>query len=329
MLRFIFSARDLARTRVAAEPMPLWEIVTSLHRLQTRAGRWAFADWYHRTRAELESTGLRRVVREVLLPQSPRASYFPDFLTPTEHHNRLGAGLATILATPATQVRTELTKLSGPRPVPDWMRRLPDPKPRQELTNVLAAYHKVAISPWETVARAAVDADRAVRARAVLDSGLDGLLRSFPPYVRWSPPVLEIAAHPGNREVHLNGRGLLLVPSYFCQGVPVALANPTMAQVLIYPVLPAVPPTPASAPLAALLGRTRATVLRTITPGTTTGELSRLVGISPPTASHHVTALRDAGLVTSTRHANTVLHTLTPLGAALLTPPGSWSGQRD
>jgi DNA-binding transcriptional ArsR family regulator len=45
--------------------------------------------------------------------------------------------------------------------------------------------------------------------------------------------------------------------------------------------------------------------------------------VTPTTASHHTNVLRDAGLITSHRHANTVLHTLTPLGAALLrTGPG-------
>ena len=316
LLRFIFSAQDLARTRVAAEPAPLWEIVMSLHRLQSRTGRWAFADWHHRTRTALESSGLRRAVREALVPLVPRASYFPDFLTPP---GDLRTGLASIHATPGPRVRAELRKLAGTNHMPDWMRHLPDPRPRQDLTDLLVAYHETAVRPWEPTAQAAVDADRAFRARALLDGGTDSLLHSFRPHVRWTPPVLEIAAHPGNREVHLKGRGLLLVPSYFCRGAPVALADPAMEQVLVYAVAPTAPPEPATAPLATLLGRTRARVLRTVAGGTTTGELSRIVGISPATASHHVTALRDAGLVTSTRHANTVLHTLTPLGAALLT----------
>lgn len=317
MLRFIFEARDLARTRVAAEPMPMWEIVMSLHRLQTRTGRWAFADWHHRVRGELESSGLRRTVREVLVPLSPRASYFPDFLTPIGHH-RLDTSLDAVLATPATEVRAQLTKLAGLRGVPGWMRGLTDLRTRHDLTDALAAYYDVAVRRWEPTARAAVDADRAVRARAMVDGGVDGLLSSFRPDVRWSPPVLEIPAHPGDREVHLGGRGLLLVPSYFCRGAPVALADPGLEQVLVYPVLPTAPVTSTKAPLPTLLGRTRATILRAVAAGATTGELSRLVGVSPATASHHVTALRDNGLLSSVRRGNVVLHTLTPLGAALL-----------
>jgi DNA-binding transcriptional ArsR family regulator len=41
--------------------------------------------------------------------------------------------------------------------------------------------------------------------------------------------------------------------------------------------------------------------------------------VSPATASHHLTALRDAGLVTSRRDGRSVLYTRTPLGDALTT----------
>jgi DNA-binding transcriptional ArsR family regulator len=80
------------------------------------------------------------------------------------------------------------------------------------------------------------------------------------------------------------------------------------------------------APLAVLVGRTRAQVLRVIASGATTGELARALGVSASSASQHAGALRDAGLAVSHRHGTSVLHTLTPLGAALLranSGPGS------
>jgi DNA-binding MarR family transcriptional regulator len=52
--------------------------------------------------------------------------------------------------------------------------------------------------------------------------------------------------------------------------------------------------------------------------GCTTGELARRIGISAPTASQHTLILREANLIVSTRNRHTVIHTLTPLGAALL-----------
>ncbi len=37
-----FTAEDVARTRLARRPDPLWEIVCSLHRLQTKRGYAAY-----------------------------------------------------------------------------------------------------------------------------------------------------------------------------------------------------------------------------------------------------------------------------------------------
>ncbi|MEU8191559.1 winged helix-turn-helix domain-containing protein, partial [Micromonospora carbonacea] len=70
--------------------------------------------------------------------------------------------------------------------------------------------------------------------------------------------------------------------------------------------------------LAALLGRTRAAVLEATDAGCTTGEVARRLRISPAAASQHATVLRNAGLLVSHRDRNTVLHTLTPLGRAIL-----------
>lgn len=73
-----------------------------------------------------------------------------------------------------------------------------------------------------------------------------------------------------------------------------------------------------AAGLTALLGRTRAKALRANAVGCTTTELARALGVAPATASEHATVLRNARLISTRRHRNAVLHTLTPLGAALL-----------
>jgi DNA-binding transcriptional ArsR family regulator len=77
-------------------------------------------------------------------------------------------------------------------------------------------------------------------------------------------------------------------------------------------------PRSTSKALAALLGSTRAVALEALGQGCTTTELARRLDISAATASHHATILRDAGLISTRRHGNGVLHTVTPLGSALL-----------
>ncbi|MEV1178870.1 winged helix-turn-helix domain-containing protein, partial [Nonomuraea sp. NPDC049784] len=64
--------------------------------------------------------------------------------------------------------------------------------------------------------------------------------------------------------------------------------------------------------------RTRAAVLATLRAPATTTSVAERVGISLGSASQHTTVLRNAGLISTTRTGGAVLHTLTPLGQALL-----------
>ncbi|MGW4028594.1 ArsR/SmtB family transcription factor [Streptomyces sp. NPDC004838] len=325
MLRIHFTAEDLARTRLAERPDPLWEITASLHRLQTRAGRWAHAAWYRDARAAIATQKLGATVRTLLFPLFPRASYFPDFLTPAEAHQGLRTGLDAILDTPPARVRHEIGLLAQVRRVPSEMHRLADHDIRADLVTALRRYHDAAIAPYHDRMQARIDAERARQGRALLHGGAEGLLGGLGPSMRWKAPVLEVDFVGGmDRDLRLGGRGLLLIPSYFCWQKPVPLADPDLPPVLLYPLAQAdraYRPSPCEAPLSALLGRTRAAVLLAVRYGATNSEIARAVSVSAPNASHHTTVLRDAGLITSHRHANTVLHTLTPLGASLLRLP--------
>ncbi|MEU8004159.1 helix-turn-helix domain-containing protein [Catellatospora sp. NPDC049111] len=57
-------------------------------------------------------------------------------------------------------------------------------------------------------------------------------------------------------------------------------------------------------------------------PGITTGLLATRLGLSAPSTSEHATVLRQAGLVDSRRYRNTVRHTVTALGRAMLDHAG-------
>jgi len=321
MLRIHFTEADLARTRLVSEPDPLWEIALSLHRLQTQQGRSAHAEWYRTTRARLAEQGLEGAIRHVLLPLFPRSAYFPDFLTPAEGTEGIAAGLAAMVDTPADRVRQEVARFVSVG-APPWAPRLVERETRQDVAGAMRRYYEVAVAPYRDRALARVEADRSVRGRALLAGGVDGLLGGLGPQMRWEAPVLHVHYPVEERDLRLDGRGLTLVPSYFCWGYPIALADSALPPVLVYPLLRETRPAVVGRPLGTLLGRTRAQVLRGIAPGATTGELARLAGVSAPTVSQHITALRDAGLISSLRFGTSVLHTLTPLGAALLRGAG-------
>ncbi|MEU9331333.1 DUF5937 family protein [Streptomyces canus] len=320
MLRFHFTQEDLTRVRVATEPHALWEIAVSLHRLQTREGRWAYGPWFRTACDSLRRAGLERTVKSFLLPLFPRASYFPDFLTPPEGTLGLDAGLEAVLATPQARVVSEVDALARGVGAPAWARRLTERDMREQLVDALRAYHRAVIAPHEERIQERLHAERARHAHALFRAGTDGMLGGLGPTIHWRPPVLEIDPYPARRDVRLDGRGLLLIPSYFCWHTPVALADPGLLPVLLYPLhhRPESASHTGSPPLSELLGPTRAAILRASATGSTTTEAARRAGVTPTTASHHTAVLRDAGLITSHRHANTVLHTLTPLGAALL-----------
>ncbi|MEE4425132.1 MULTISPECIES: ArsR/SmtB family transcription factor [Streptomyces] len=260
----------------------------------------------------------------LLAPLVPTRGYFPDFLTPAEGLLGLADALAALRETPADRLHTELSRLStAARPLPSWIRAMADGETRAlgRLATILQGYYEVAVAPHWARIQGRIEADRAARGRALLDGGADRLLASLPPMMRWRPPVLE-ADYPVDRDLHLNGRGLLLLPSYFCRRTPVTFHNPDLTPVLVYPVEhPAprlTPHVPSERCLGRLVGKTRSAILQGVGVGCTTSELARRADVSLASASQHATVLRDAGLLTTLRQGNAVLHTLTPLGAALL-----------
>jgi DNA-binding transcriptional ArsR family regulator len=309
VLRIHFTGEDLARLRLAARPDALWETVLSFHRLRDRRGGRVYGQW--RTEARTRLGGGAREARRTLASVVPERGYFPDFLTPAEGVRGWDEGLAAVRATPDSRVAVEVALMGG---------KLKEAPPLGTLVDALGDYHRAAVAPYWPHLHARVEADRAARGRALLDGGADALLASLPPVLRWRDPVLE-ADYPVTREVHLEGRGLRLQPSFFCQGAPVVLYDPQLPPVLVYPVAhtpAAAPSTVASPYLGRLVGHTRSVVLRAIDHGCTTSELARRAGVSLASASQHASVLREAGLVVTLRNGSAVLHSLTPLGAALL-----------
>jgi DNA-binding transcriptional ArsR family regulator len=180
------------------------------------------------------------------------------------------------------------------------------------------------IEPFWPVIRSVVAGDHLARTAELADGGVDSLLSNLHPHVRWRRPVLEVQRF-HDAEVHLDGRGLLLQPAYFCGAEPTKLRDPELAPILVFPVphtpgelIPVEDAGSVGESLCALLGRTRASALAATVTACTTSQLGRRCGISVATASHQASVLRDAGLITSTRDGGSVVHQITDLGAALL-----------
>jgi DNA-binding transcriptional ArsR family regulator len=201
---------------------------------------------------------------------------------------------------------------------------------RRLLAAGLVACHRVAVAPYWTALRSQLDLVRAQYANTVMEGGVDALLAGLSPQpVRWRPPVLELP-YPRRVEVHLGGRGLILVPTVFSWRRFSLLYDPYDDEAVPRLAVPAVTDPAAGAalwhtagtvtddPLGALLGRTRAAALRVAAGGCSTTELAARLGVSAPAISQHTKALRDARLITTSRRGSSVLHTATALGRELL-----------
>jgi DNA-binding transcriptional ArsR family regulator len=328
VLRIHFTGADLARTKVSAVPDPMWELMLSAHWLQgsywrhTPAARPVFGDWRSAVAERLRRSGEGRLVGDLMLPLSPAWGYFPDFLTPAEGLLGLDAGIDAALSTPGQRLRGDLVPLCGSRNASSWLVRLASGE-RELLTaleRVLRTYHRAVLEPYWPEICCQVETEHARCTQAVAAGGVPGMLAGLGPGMRWRPPVLEVR-HPTTRDMYLHGRGLVLIPSYFCW-TAIPLADPALPPVLTYAIEhrpdPSRPDERGNRRLRALLGTTRATILQLVEGGCTVSELATRSGVSVASASRHAHALREAGLVTSHRNVNTVTHLLTPLGSALL-----------
>lgn len=321
MLRFHFTSDDLARVRIAPGPDPMWEVLLSAHVVNQRAGAPMFASWRGRV-----LSGLHPAAR-MLLRLAPPRGYSPDFLTPLTGADDFETGLDAVLSTSRSRLATDMALLTrGYRPHL-WMRDLAagSAPAVRGLGVAMRAYYEQAIGPYWSGIRAAVDLDRAARTRAWVEGGTEHALRTLHPSVRWEHPVLSVTTA-AERDVDLAGRGLLIIPSYFCLRAPITVADSELPPVLLYPIVhEQVAPertlevaADGGRQLTALLGRTRAAVLRALGTGATTSEIAQRLAISPASASEHATVLRNAGLVASGRERNSVIHAPTPLGQTLL-----------
>ena len=320
MLRIHFTAEDLSRVRLAGAPDPLWETVLTLFRLRSRNTPLVFDGWRREAVGRSQRSAL-----EMLMPLTP-GGYFPDFLTPGEAARGLEAGIDAVLSTGKERLQTEigLLKMPNQRP-PTHIQALArgDVESLHRLGAALREHHRTVVAPYWTEVEAQIEVDRLKRTRALLEGGCEGLLDSFRPNMRWSYPVLE-ADFPADQDLYLEGRGLLLVPSYFSWNTPDALYDSSLSPVLVYPIqhdlklTGKAPGQGSGESLSALIGATRAWILGAVDAGCTTSELARRVGVNPSSISQHTAVLRDAELIRTTRIGKSVMHTVTPLGRSLL-----------
>ncbi|WP_031166958.1 ArsR/SmtB family transcription factor [Streptosporangium roseum] len=312
-----FSTGDLAHTRFAVSPM--WEVVTSFRLLVSSPVPAPHRSWAEQVLPRLRAAGLDRGRLARLIPAG---GYLADFLTPTPAtpFPTLESELAAIRETPAEQVREDLRHLAADSPEP-WE------LPQDDLSRVTAeieTYWELALGPYWARVRAVLEADVFHRARQVAEYGAAHLLNDLHTSVSWDDDTLRLVRRQCTITREGAGAGLILVPSVFAwPSVLTRIVVPDTPQ-LAYPArgFGTVWERRASADndaIAAVIGRSRALLLAELETPASTTQLARRAGLSAAGVSQHLTALRDAGLVTAHRAGRSVLYARTTVADSLLT----------
>jgi hypothetical protein len=309
----------MARTRFAVSAM--WELAHSLQALRDPSRAAVHLPWLRSLSGRLGDLDLAPVVALV-----PPRGYTPDFLTPPPEGplGEIEDELAAVAATPPETVREEMAIYAranrARRAAAPWFE-----DPARELARTvetLRAFWDRALAPrWPRV-RALLDADIAHRARRLTEGGPASLFEDLhPEFVRWRGDSLEIELS-FSSERDLGGHGLLLMPSAFQWPGPAVISRDPWQPSLIYPArgVGALWEEGRAAPdgLARVMGPARAQLLALLDAPRSTTDLARLSGLTPGGVSQHLSALRDAGLLTSRREGRSVLYVRTPVADALV-----------
>ncbi len=317
MVVFEFTVADLARTRFAISPA--WELVTSLRVLRNRAPAELHLPWVRE--ALPVAAGLDLALAFALLPPE---GYIPDFVSPPPHKPvpTLAGELREIEATPPEAVRADVqTLLKGRRVPPVLEPLLADPaRVLPELTARMREYWDKTLARYWPRIRALLDADLTHRAGRLTDGGPSRLFADLGDGVEFRDARLSVPTM-YDETLPLRGQGLLLVPSAFVWR-PFAVTTPPWQPTLIYPArgvaLLWARGEPAPHALAAVLGSARAELLGALEAPASTTELAGRLGRSAGGISVHLTALRDAGLVSAARQGRSVLYVRTPVADRLI-----------
>ncbi|MCX4745597.1 winged helix-turn-helix domain-containing protein [Kitasatospora sp. NBC_01287] len=331
-----FSASDLALVRFAVSPM--WEVGTSFKLLFSGAAHPVHRPWAEQVRPRVVAAGLEHGWLAELVP---RSGYVPDFLNPApvSPAPTLAQELAVITTTPTDRIRADLDRLRheqgslGPRarslhaappsrPGPPAGRT-----PMARLAEEIETYWELALAPFWARLRAVLDAEVFQRARQVAEYGTGHLLNDLHPSVSWDDNALRLASRRRALSRRTAGAGLLLIPSAFTgEHLLTRVTHPEPPQ-LAYQArgigsLWQTRPAPRTAAVAAVLGRSRTRLLTELESPASTTDLAHRTGLSPATVSQCLTALRDAGLVSTHRAGRSLLYARTAAADCLLAAAG-------
>ncbi|MEU4239792.1 helix-turn-helix domain-containing protein [Actinoplanes sp. NPDC026619] len=339
--RMHLTPQDIGKIRLLPEPNPVMEIMASTILLRETTTDPFLQGW--RTRS---SRALGRAAAPIMNVMGTRLFTDTDVITRHALHTEsIDSVLDAFLATPRSTMDRDLAFLAQNGGEPARIESELRGGPRDAMATIaktLTIYHRNVVAPqWDLNVRHSYLGFVEQR-RRLAKNGVDWLLRNLHPLITWEPPFLTLHMacgldprqwgpcpihNPttGTSAFSVNGRGLVLVPSFFARDPMIWVAEfDDEPAVVLYPV--AADWTALGngtqrsfVELAPVMGRARAAILQVLAAGPcTTTDLARTIQVSVASASEHCAALRRASLVLSIRNGMSVNHSLTEMGAALL-----------
>jgi DNA-binding transcriptional ArsR family regulator len=321
VIRIHFTAADFARVTFASRPAPLQELNAAFMMMSGRQDEALFGRWRRRVLRSLPAA-----VQPLgdLVP-ADQAPHFLDVFSDT-----LREGLDSVRAWRPDWVSSEIERVYAHHtsPAPLWVRDLHrgDAGAWQLLRRAQHSAFDTVLSPVWPLVQDLHQAEFTRHALTVAEHGIGAALAGLFPGSRLHEEIWEFEG-PGERDIKLNGRGVVLVPTFHWTGHPQIASLPDRPLYLTYPAGPGLPLPLAGAggtddALAGVLGRTRLDILLLLAEEHaeehTTSGLARRLRVSNATVSAHTAALRGAGLITTVRAGRAVLHQRTALGSLLV-----------
>ncbi|MFT2815388.1 DUF5937 family protein [Leifsonia sp. A12D58] len=309
---------DAALSGIRFGISPLCELGLSLRAMKDPSRYPLQLPWLTHTsaaRAELDLGLLLALVNDML--------WTPDFLNPRPASplTRIEDEFAVLEGLSTTQYLRQLTAVH-----PDTMPDVLTGPPRQVITRMVAAlrdFWSSCFEPHWPRMRTILEADIAHRGRVIAQGGLAEMLNSVSSSVSFDGHTLHLALrNPVHRTEQVDSRGIMLVPTMFTHrasapveaGEPPLVMYPARGQGAMWGAEQVVNPRA----VANVLGGTRASLLTALTSPASSTELGIRFGVSASAVNQHLRALRNVGLVTSTRYGHSMLYLRSPLGSALL-----------
>lgn len=324
MISFVLSPSVLGNTRFAFSPMA--EAVLSLQLVGSASRGHVHSTWLRRIQPEL-----REVDLELLLAVlGVRSLWIPDFLLPPPSGTRttIEEQLEQVLAAEPSAVRLELERAWNGHTPPDAALRLISEGTRglARLTSVMGDYWAIAMAPYWTRMCAVLEGDVSYRIAALARDGLFEMLLDLHDQVSVSGDRLQVNKKSYPPAVYSAAR-MTLTPSIFAhphlmledgERGAFALTYPARGLAQVWEGLDMDARGDDEDRLAALLGRTRSTILRMTRSPVSTTQIARQLGQSPGPVNSHLAVLRDNGMVCSRRSGRSVLYAQTALGRSVI-----------